>query len=234
MKTILFDLDGTLLFFDKQTFTKNYFGSLANYLIPFGYSKNEFISNLLKCVDKMKYNNGNETNELVFWKEFESIYGTNALKDKKIFDEFYLNYFDKVNTEDRRNEEVINAIKSLKQKGYNLVVASNPVFPLIAQKKRLQWAGLNPDDFTYITSYETMHYSKPNLNYYKEILNILNVIPQDCLMIGNDVTEDMAIEELGVKVFLLTKYLENKNNKDISCYHSGDFNQLLLYISKNF
>lgn len=35
-------------------------------------------------------------------------------------------------------------------------------------------------------------------------------------MVGNDVNEDMVAETLGMKVFLLTDCLLNKDNKDIS------------------
>ena len=37
IKTILFDLDGTLLPMDQDAFTKAYFKSLSEYLLPFGY-----------------------------------------------------------------------------------------------------------------------------------------------------------------------------------------------------
>lgn len=51
-------------------------------------------------------------------------------------------------------------------------------------------------------------------------------------MVGNDVTEDMVAETLGMKVFLLTDCLINKENKDISVYPHGDFAQLLQFIDK--
>ena len=32
----------------------------------------------------------------------------------------------------------------------------------------------------------------------------LNVSPEECLMVGNDVSEDMIAETIGMKVFLIT------------------------------
>ena len=37
-------------------------------------------------------------------------------------------------------------------------------------------------------------------------------------MVGNDVADDMITENLGMKVFLMTECLLNKNNEDISKY----------------
>ena len=40
IKTILFDLDGTLLPMDEKEFIKGYFGMLCAKLAPFGYKPN--------------------------------------------------------------------------------------------------------------------------------------------------------------------------------------------------
>ena len=49
-------------------------------------------------------------------------------------------------------------------------------------------------------------------------------------MVGNDVTEDMITKNLGMKVFLLTKDLINKNNEDINNYPNGDYDDLKQFI----
>ena len=51
-------------------------------------------------------------------------------------------------------------------------------------------------------------------------------------MVGNDVNEDMVAEKLGMKVFLLTDCIINKDNKDISVYPNGGFDQLKEFIEK--
>ena len=50
------------------------------------------------------------------------------------------------------------------------------------------------------------------------------------LMVGNDVAEDMIAEQLGMKLFLLTDCLINKNNADISRYPHGSFDELFNFI----
>ena len=88
------------------------------------------------------------------------------------------------------------------------------------------------DDFDIVTTYETSNYCKPNLDYYREVCTKMGVLPEECVMVGNDVSEDMVAEQLGMKVFLLTDCLINKENKDISAYAKGDFDDLRAYIEK--
>ncbi|MDE6047540.1 MAG: hypothetical protein K2F56_02815, partial [Anaeroplasmataceae bacterium] len=120
----------------------------------------------------------------------------------------------------------------LKNKKFELILATNPIFPLIAQTKRLAWAGIKDSDFSWITSYENSHYCKPNLKYYEEILSHFPYQPNECLMIGNDVGEDMIAKELGMQVFLLTDCLINKDNVDISIFPHGDYAMLFSYLNQ--
>ena len=74
-------------------------------------------------------------------------------------------------------------------------------------------------------------YCKPNPDYYREICEKMNLNPADCVMVGNDVTEDMAARELGMDVFLLTDCILNKDNRDISDCPHGGFDELLGWIN---
>ena len=40
-------------------------------------------------------------------------------------------------------------IQELKEKGYNIILATNPIFPKVATLNRIKWANLNPNDFIY-------------------------------------------------------------------------------------
>ena len=113
-----------------------------------------------------------------------------------------------------------------------MALATNPIFPAIATQKRIRWAGLKPEDFEIYTTYENSRHCKPNPEYYREILKTLNVKPEECLMVGNDVAEDMVAETVGMKVFLLSHCLINKEHKDISKYPRGDFYKLMEFIEK--
>ena len=58
----------------------------------------------------------------------------------------------------------------------------------------------------------------------------LNLQPENCLMVGNDVSEDMIAGKLGMQVFLLTDCILNKEGTDISGYPHGGFPELLALI----
>lgn len=230
IKTILFDLDGTLLPMDQDLFTKAYFDGLSKKLAQYGYEPKRLVGGVWHGTKAMVKNDGTQTNEQVFWKEFASLFGEKVYEDIGKFNEFYATDFDKLKSYCGYNEQANKTILALKEKGYTLVLASNPVFPMTAQKKRMLWAGVDPDDFALITSYENSHYCKPNPLYFKEIAERLGVKPSDCLMVGNDTTEDGAAKLMGADFFLLTDCLLNKEGKDISKFRRGSFVQLLNYI----
>ena len=58
--------------------------------------------------------------------------------------------------------------------------------------------------------------------------------PEDCLMVGNDAQEDMIAETTGMKVFLLTDCLINRDGADISVWPNGGFDELLRRIESEW
>lgn len=228
--TVFFDLDGTLLPMDQDVFLKAYLGGLAEKMAPYGYDSDLLVKSIWKGTGAMVMNDGSARNDAVFWRTFSKIYGRDTRTDEPIFEEFYHNEFQDVRHAcgfDHRASEVITALKEM---GYTLVLATNPLFPAIATHSRIRWAGLNPDDFAYITTYENSFHCKPNLAYYRELLDILDLNAEQCLMVGNDVSEDMIAGQLGFEVFLMTDCLINKNQEDIAAYPHGSFPELLEYI----
>lgn len=228
--TILFDLDGTLLPMDQDTFAKAYIGGLGKAAVPHGYDPKAMMSAIMAGTVAMVKNNGDKTNEGVFWDVLVDAFGESIMKDCHMYDEFYQTDFQKVKDVCGYEPRARDIMDFVKQKGFRVVLATNPLFPSVATESRIRWAGLDVDDFAYFTSYENSHYCKPNLEYYHEILSKLNVAPDECLMVGNDVGEDMIASQLGMKVFLLTNCMINKKNEDINIYPHGSFDELLEYI----
>ena len=230
LKAVLFDLDGTLLPMDQDVFVKTYFKGLAKALAPHGYDPKELVGAIWQGTEEKIHNDGNENNETVFWNSFCNHYGEDAKKDIPHFDRFYREEFDKVQEVCQSHPMAKEIVQYLNDKNILTVLATNPIFPTIATEKRMGWAGLSPDDFSYYTTYENCRYAKPNLNYYRDILEKLNLSPEECVMVGNDVADDMVAEELGMNVFLLTDCLINHENRDISRYPSGSWDELLTYL----
>jgi len=230
--TILFDLDGTLLPMDQHTFTRAYFTELGKKLAPHGYDPKELVDALWAGVAAMVKNDGSCTNEEAFWKVFASIYGEKAYEDTKYFDEFYRNDFNKVQPSCGYTPEAKKIVDKIKAKGYRVALPTNPLFPDSATSWRIRWAGFEPDEFEYYTTYDNSSYCKPNPKYYLEFLSRIGAKPEECLMVGNDVDEDMIAETLGMKVFLLTDCMINRHEKDISQWPHGGFKELNEFIDE--
>lgn len=231
IKAILFDLDGTLLPMDQDAFIKHYFGLLAAKLAPLGYDSRQLINAIWTGTAAMVKNTGETTNETVFWRAFCQIFGEQALADEPVFDEYYRTDFQAVRSSCGFAPEAAQTIRLVRAKGLRPVLATNPVFPAVATQSRIRWAGLQPEDFELYTTYENSSYCKPNPQYYAQILRKLDLKPEECIMVGNDATEDLAAEALGIQVFLLTDCLINKEQKDISAYPQGGFPQLMEFIA---
>lgn len=228
--TILFDLDGTLLGMDPDAFTKVYFKALAQKLAPHGYEPKQLVDCVLRGTAAMVKNTGERTNAEVFWQVFRAEFGARTDTDKALFDAFYAQEFDCTRQACNRIEAAGQAVRRLQAAGYKLILATNPVFPRTAQVKRLRWAGLEPNTFMRITSYENSHYCKPNPKYYTEILTETGRDAATCIMVGNDAIEDTAAVAAGIPVFLLTDGLLNREGKDVSGYPQGGFGQLLHFL----
>ena len=230
IKVVLFDLDGTLLPMDQDVFVKTYMGMLAKRLAPLGYDPSAFVGAMWSGTASMVKNNGEKTNEEAFWETFCKVLQRNALDDTPHFEKFYEEEFDKVSGVCGHTPQAADVLRACKQAGLRVALATNPLFPRIATQKRIAWAGLSPDDFELYTTYESERYCKPNLNYYRSIAERLGVSPTECLMVGNDVSDDMVARELGMQVFLLTDCLINKDQADISSYPNGGFDDLIRFI----
>ncbi|MCX7845187.1 MAG: HAD hydrolase-like protein [Dictyoglomaceae bacterium] len=202
VKSIWFDLDGTLLYNDIETFSKEYF-KLLSQKISYLEREESFLEKLQRAIYKMMQNRGPKTNEQVFWDSLLPI--TNLKKEVlyEFFNSFYKEDFPRLKIFTRPHPYARKVIELAFNLGLKVVIATNAVFPLIAIKERLSWAGI--DDFPYflITSMEIMHSCKPFLEYYKEILEIVDEEPENCIMVGNDIEEDMVARKILVNTYLV-------------------------------
>ena len=230
IRYIFFDLDGTLLPMDQDIFIKAYFSRLAAKLAPHGYDPEKLIKAIWGGTAAMVKNDGSVTNEDAFWNYFFTIFGAKAREDEPIFADFYRAEFQQVQNSCGFDPRAAQTVAALKEMGFTLVLATNPIFPAMATESRMAWAGLERGDFALYTTYENSRHCKPNPDYYRDILAHLGANAEECLMVGNDVTEDMVAATLGMNVFLLTDCLINKQNQDISRYPHGSFDALMTFI----
>ncbi len=225
--TVLFDLDGTLLPFEQEEFIHSYFKRLAIKLIPMGFEKDPLIKAIWTGMEAMIRNDGTKTNEAAFWEVFEGLLQTKRELLEDVFLEFYQKEFDAVKEVVTEGIDRKSLIENLKSKGYQLVLATNPVFPKEAVATRLSWINLSFDDFTYVTTFENSSYCKPNLGYYQDILKAIGKQPEECVMIGNNTLEDMVSGKLGITTGLVTTNLENQNNYDVNQFTHGTLEEVI-------
>ena len=241
---VLFDLDGTLLPMDFDTFMKGYLGLLVKTLAPFGYDKDRLVGDLWKGVGAMARNDGSMPNRTRFWETFaqgfpEKFVGATSEESEALlkrqddlFLSFYANEFDGARAYTSPAPEAAReAVASARRRADRVILATNPFFPAVAIERRLSWVGLRPDDFDYVTTYETSSFCKPNPLYYREVLARFDLEPAGCLMVGNDVAEDIApTEGLGMGCFLVTDCLIDKAGAGTDV-PSGSMGELITWLS---
>lgn len=232
LNTILFDLDGTLAPFMQDDFVRLYFKALVRRLAPMGYDGEKLLAALWRGVDAMVANNGERTNRQVFWERFVADLGVAALALEGDLDDFYGGpEFDAARACLRHETDRRPLLAALREKGFGLVLATNPIFPAVAVETRLRWVGLTAGDFDYVTTYENSRHSKPDPNYYRDILAKIGKSPEECLMVGNNPVDDMAALDAGLRAYLVTDCLENPTGKAIDGFDHGSFRDLEVYLA---
>ncbi len=216
-KTILFDLDGTLLPMDAQKFEEAYIGSLTNYTKNIIDPK-EMGTKLWRATGIMiKSDDKSMTNEQTFYSEFEKLLDSSTYnKILEVIDSYYDNDFDVAKTATGFHKDMPKVVRYLKDKGYRVILATNPMLPRTATDKRISWAGLNVDDFDHVTRFEEYVHCKPNPLYYEDIISKFDLDPSECLMVGNDAQEDMMTKQFGFETWLLTDDLIDRGQE----YHA--------------
>ncbi|ETA81961.1 HAD family hydrolase [Youngiibacter fragilis] len=204
LTTILFDLDGTLLPMDLEKFQELYFKGLSGEFSDL-MDPRKLGGLVWECTLEMVKDKSSRTNRDVFMDEMGKRVGHDQVSEyERRFMEYYGGNFEHVKESTYSSDSMREAVSILKENGYTLAIATNPVFPEAAVLRRIEWAGLSREDFQLITNFDNSHYCKPNLEYYEEILEALGKSAGECLMVGNDELEDMVPKALGMKTYLVT------------------------------
>ena len=232
IKHILFDLDGTLLPMVQDEFVKYYMPLLARSYMRAGVSVDpkKFIGAVWAGYEAMVKNDGSRTNREAFWSYMEPELPLSTEESENIALRFYENEFNEAICTTKPTPVSNRIVKRARERGFETYLATNPVFPRCATLNRIRWAGLDADDFKMITTYETCTYCKPNPKYFRNILEEYYLNPAECLMVGNDVGEDLSIRTLGVKTYLVTDTMENKKNLPIESEYTGTLDELLQFV----
>ncbi|MDH6366396.1 MULTISPECIES: HAD family hydrolase [unclassified Breznakia] len=230
MNTILFDLDGTLLSMDLDEFIKQYFGQIKRKFADSTYDADLLIKAIWAGTEAMTTNDGSQTNAEIFWQTFEQVSSIPASEIESTFEDFYTTDFQNIESVVTQNADIVEAIEVLKQKGYKMIAATNPLFPKIASESRLRWSGVDADAFLEVTTFEDYHYCKPNPAYFTEVLEKHQIDKADVMMVGNDAQEDGAILKLDIPLYLINDHLIDRKNEAKLAQWNTDAKGFLAFV----
>lgn len=231
IKHLLFDLDGTLLPIDLEFFMKHYIHALAVHFpnIP----EKKFGAHLMASTMAMaKSLDPKLTNEEVFWTDFTERIGISRSELEPTFQRFYDHDFPKLKKHLTPTDTPRLVLDYALREGFSVTLATNPLFPLQAIVERLAWINCHEIPFRLITALEDMHFCKPNREYYQEIIDRLDLNPQECMMIGNDMEEDLVASYLGMKTCLITDHLISRGEIQVKPDFQCSLEELPLIIKE--
>ena len=233
IKAILFDLDGTLLRVHMSEFIPKYLQGLAAYCVEPEQTE-IFIKTLLQSIRDLinTEGGGTQTNEerICYWMEEKLAVSQEMLK--KSLDHFRDNGITGLQPMVHAIPLAQQIVKECLSAEVPLVLATNPVFPKFMIQARLEWGGLRQDDFCHLTSYENSHYCKPQAGYFSDVAEQLGIPPENCLMVGNDTSHDLAAVAVGMQTYLVDTWLVEREGPEWPCKNRGDHAALQHFLQE--
>jgi len=206
IEAVLFDLDGTLLTNDMHRFMQRYLSALSTrfaHLMP----PEQFVKTLLTATEEMVTNRDPAvTNEEAFERAFDNLSEHSLESLRPTIDAYYETEFPNLRVCTEEAPAARPLVEHVIRSGRKAVLATNPLFPMTAIQQRMAWAGVDDLPFALVTSYENMHFCKPHIEYFQEIAEFIQVEPERCLMIGDDVEMDGPAVKAGMRFFWVSDH----------------------------
>ncbi len=234
--TLLLDLDDTLLINPIHAFQKEYFELLGQHLQPF-ISTDRMLPELMRATEAMlRKTIPTGTLEDTF---DDAFYPAINIEKAQIIDrinQFYREVFPQLRAITQSRPQAIALVKTALERNWQVIIATNPLFPRTAIHQRLTWAGLDPAEtpFTLITTFENSHFSKPQTAYYAEILAKLGWPANPIAMVGNSYSDDiLPAARLGISTYYLSNEALKPTAEFKNASHcSGDLSGVLPFLEQ--
>lgn len=204
--TLLLDLDDTLLDSNIEALIPVYFQKLAAFLsdqVP----ADQFIPALARGTQVMYASTrSDQTLEQVFSANFYPALGLPQADLAARIDQFYDEIFPTLQPLTKPRPAAVALVEWAFAQGWQVAVATDPLFPRKAILHRLRWAGLPPEKypFTLISDFQTFHFAKVSVAYFPEFLGHLGWTDGPLLMVGDSLERDIyPAREAGLPAFWL-------------------------------
>ena len=232
IRAVFFDLDGTLLPMDLDEFIQSYFCAIGAYVDGQGLDVDAFSAGFARGMRKMAHHDPAITNCQAFWNEFFQWADAEAYDWQTILLRFYSEEFPLVGKDVVPNPASARVVQLLVEKGYPVVLATMPYFPLPAVEERLGWANVDKGAFARITHYENSRASKPDEFYYAEQLVACGLRADEVLMVGNNTVEDGSFAQMGAHLYLATDWLLNPNGITLDDVPHGSMAEFATWVEQ--
>lgn len=232
-KLIMSDLDNTLLpLYTQEKFAEIWFRDVAKVFQAHGMDPRIAVSAMNEGCRAMLLNRGEKVNLEVFYDVVCSLTDYPRSRIEPVLAEYYSGGFANVKQIARENPYAPKIAKLMRKKAQYAVIATMPLFPIEACDMRMRWVGLTADRFDLVTTCDWSRACKPNPAYFMQIMKHFGATPEQTLMIGNDVREDMQpCEQLGIDTFLVTDHIIT-HGLDYARFRQGSYEDLIGYLKK--
>ncbi|UCF31698.1 MAG: HAD family hydrolase [bacterium] len=227
IQALLLDLDGTLIDIEVSFFLDTMIKSMQDHFRPH-LDPAVFSDGLYGAIDAILSapRRDGETNREAFYSAFERMTGLDASLAEKVFRAYYLEVFPGHSDQGSAAPSAEPFVRAAREKGLRLALATNPIFPAESVVERLRWGGLAPGLFDVISVLDHMRSCKPQREYFIEMSDALGVDPERCLMVGNDVEQDLPAAEVGMKTFLVERNVIHRGTGRVDPDMRGDLEEL--------
>jgi FMN phosphatase YigB (HAD superfamily) len=70
------------------------------------------------------------------------------------------------------------------------------------------------------------------LKFYEEVLSDLSLKAEECLMVGNDLNEDMIVSQLNMKTYLITNHVMQNETHPKTVTYSGEYEDFYAFVNE--
>lgn len=204
IKAVLLDLDDTLLSNNDAVFIPAYMQKIEQFLLARTGVRGMgrvVVGTLKAMLESASYE---MTNTAVALAEIQKGVPLPQEALNALFEEFYQTDYPALAPLTQPLPHAAALIEWLKTQDMAVVIATNPVYPTTAVTQRLEWGGISAESMGYdfISTGDNMHFTKPQPEYYAELIARVGVEPDEALMVGNSLENDiLPAQQLGLHTY---------------------------------